>query len=330
MAAMGSTSPRLAVGRRAVLAAALGGCSTSRHIGPVADPVRDGAFLMPDGARLPFRAWLPEGEPASVVLALHGFGDSRDAWELPGPVFAASGVALYAPDQRGFGETPGRGRWAGTERLVDDAAAMLRQLRTLYPGRPVVVMGESMGGAVAMALAVRQRPEVAGYVLVAPAVWGRARMNVILRSGLFLLSHGAPGVMVLDGGPVRVKASDNIAALRRLSRDPLTLHGVRFDTLRGLVDLMDEALAAAPLMPGPALFLYGGRDEVIPAEATAATWRALPSDGVSRAFYPTGHHLLLRDLGRATPIGDVLAWMRDPAAALPAKAAAEIWLAAQT
>ena len=330
MAAMGSTSPALLAGRRAVLAALLGGCASARHVGPVADPVRDGALLMPDGARLPFRAWLPVGEPASVVLALHGFGDSRDAWELPAPVFAASGVAVYAPDQRGFGETSGRGSWAGTDRLVDDAAAMLAQLRTLYPGRPVFLLGESMGGAVVMALAVRRRPEVAGYVLVAPAVWGRARMNVLLRGGLFLLSHGTPGVMVLDGGPVRVRASDNLAALRRLSRDPLTLHGVRFDTLRGLVDLMDEALAAAPSMPGPALFLYGGRDEVIPPEATVATWRSLPSAGISRAFYPTGHHLLLRDLGRATPIADILAWMREPATTLAAEAAAEVWLAGQS
>ena len=330
MAAMGSTSSVLRASRRAVLAALLGGCAAMRHVGPVADPVRDGAFLMPDGARLPFRAWLPEGEPDAVVLALHGFGDSRDAWELPAPIFAASGVAVYAPDQRGFGETPGRGSWVGTDRLVADAAAMLRQLRTLYPGRPVFLMGESMGGAVAMVLAVRQPPDVAGYILVAPAVWGRARMNVLLRGGLFLLSHGTPGVMVLDGGPVRVKASDNLAALRRLSRDPLTLHGVRFDTLRGLVDLMDEALSAAPNMPAPALFMYGGRDEVIPPEATAAIWRALPSEGISRAFYPGGHHLLLRDLGRAAPIGDVLAWMRDPAAALPAEAQAEVWLGGQS
>ena len=92
---------------------------------------------------------------------------------------------------------------------------------------------------------------------------------------------------------------------------------------------MDEALAAAPRFHAPALFLYGGHDDLVPARATAATWRALPP-GPVRAFYPNGYHLLLRDKDRAAPIGDILAWIRDPDAALPsgAEQAADAWLAA--
>jgi hypothetical protein len=49
------------------------------------------------------------------------------------------------------------------------------------------------------------------------------------------------------------------------------------------------------------------------------------------AYYPDGYHLLLRDLDRARPIGDIVAWLRDPSAALPSGAdrAAEAWLRAQ-
>ena len=63
------------------------------------------SFVMPDGTRLPYREWLPAGPPTAVVLALHGMNDSRDAWEYPGPDFAAGGIAVFAPDQRGFGAT---------------------------------------------------------------------------------------------------------------------------------------------------------------------------------------------------------------------------------
>lgn len=335
MAAMGSTVPAAAriVSRRAVLAATalgLGGCAIVRTPNVAAPPRRDGAFLMPDGARLPFRVWRPAGTPRAVVLALHGFGDSRDAWEWPAPVFAAHGVALYAPDQRGFGETEARGGWVGAAVLTEDARAVLRQIQALHADRPVFVMGESMGGAVAMRLAASRPEGVAGYVLISPAVWGRAGMNILFRSGLWLVSHALPDVTITDGGPVRVRASDNMAALRRLSRDPLTLHGTRLGTLAGLVDLMDDALAAAPLMPAPTLAMYGGRDEVIPPEATEAMWRLLPPPpGARRAFYPGGYHLLLRDNAAAVPIGDILGWMADPAVALPAEAAASSWLAAQ-
>ena len=56
-------------------------------------------------------------------------------------------------------------------------------------------MGESMGAAVLMCLATApDPPPVDGYVLVAPAVWGRAEMNVFLRAGLWLFANLVPGL----------------------------------------------------------------------------------------------------------------------------------------
>jgi alpha-beta hydrolase superfamily lysophospholipase len=285
------------------------------------------AFVMPDGARLPYRAWLPAGEPVAVVLALHGFNDSRDAWELPAPDFVAAGIAIYAPDQRGFGAAPGRGLWPGGDAMVDDASAMVGLLRTRYPDRRLFVMGESMGGAVAMLLATRHNPQVDGYVLSAPAVWGRARMNFAMQGGLWLMANLLPGLTV-GRSPVPITPSDNRAALLRLSTDPLTIHDTRFDTLRGLVDLMDAALACAPLFNVPGLFLYGGHDDLVPPRATAAMWRQLPQ-GPIRTFYPNGYHLLLRDLHRAIPIGDIIVWITLGARPMASESAAANWLSAQ-
>jgi acylglycerol lipase len=295
-------------------------------------PVTDGAFTMPDGTKLPYRAWLPDGSPRAVVLALHGMNDSRDAWEYPAPDFARAGVAVFSPDQRGFGTMPDRGRWAGRVQMADDARAMALLLRSRYPHTRLILMGESMGAAVLMVLAAQpDPPPVNGYVLIAPAVWGRAEMNVFLRVGLWFLSNTFPSATVTGGGGfVHVWASDNHEAIRRLSDDPLTIHDTRWDTIRGLVNLMDAALADAPHFHGPALFLYGGHDELIPKKATVATWRALPPN-VQEAYYPAGYHLLLRDHERITPIEDILAWITRPDTPLPSGAdrAAAAWLAQQ-
>jgi alpha-beta hydrolase superfamily lysophospholipase len=166
----------------------------------------------------------------------------------------------------------------------------------------------------------------ADYVLVASAVWSRSTMGFAERASLWLLTGLWPGIS-LGTGLVHVKASDNREAIRRLSNDPLTIHDTRLDALRGLVDLMDAAVAAAPSLPASTLMLYGGRDEVIPPEATRAAWQKVPVR-VPRGFYPDGYHLLLRDLDRAVPIGDVVAWVRGPTAPLRsgADAAAAQWL----
>ena len=287
---------------------------------------------MPDGTRLPYRVWLPDGAPKGVVLALHGMNDSRDAWEYPAPDFAAAGIAIFAPDLRGFGATRTRGLWPGSDSLTEDSRVMARLLRARYPRTRLILMAESMGAAALMVLATRpDPPRVDGYVLIAPAVWGRSEMNILMRASLWLADHTVPGLIVTGGGLVKVTASDNRQALVRLSTDPLTLHGTRVDAVEGLVDLMDQALAASAAFRAPSLFLYGGHDELVPPRATAATWRALPPGPVT-AFYPNGYHLLLRDKDRAAPIGDILAWIDHPHSPLPSDAdhAASDWLKTQT
>lgn len=333
-----STSPRRRVRRLATMLLAahwLAGCVSAvppmaRHSDTL--PVEtDGNFAMPDGARLPYRAWMPEGRPWAVVLALHGMNDSRDAWEYPAPEFAHAGIAVFAPDQRGFGAAPERGRWAGATTMADDARHMATILLTRYPHTKVVLMGESMGAAVLMVLAAEPHPPpVSGYVLISPAVWGRVEMNMFLRAGLWFFSSLVPDVTVTGGGIVHVIASNNREAIRRLSEDPLTIHATRWATIRGLVNLMDDALAAAPDLQGRALFLYGGHDQLIPKRAAAATWRILPF-AERTAFYPAGYHLLLRDHERVAPIEDIMSWIRSPDSPLPSGAdrAAAVWLGQQ-
>ena len=310
-----------------LLAACVGQTALPGHT--VVKPIETAdVFVMPDGTALPYRDWLPTGRTVAVVLALHGMNDSRDAWEYAGPAFAAAGIAVFSPDQRGFGATRTRGLWPGTKGLDGDARVMIRLLRSRFPHTKLILMGESMGAAALMVLAAQpDRLPVDGYVMIAPAVWARAEMNLLMRASLWLADKTVPGLKLTGAGFVKVTASDNRDALIRLSTDPLTIHATRVDAIKGLVDLMDQAAAAAGHIHAPALFLYGGRDELVPPRATAAVWRALPP-GPIRGFYPKGYHLLLRDKNRATPIDDILAWIRDPHAPLPsgAETAARVWL----
>lgn len=317
--------------RRLFVAVALLATGCAAHLPPSAvaetpllvHPVPDDSFTLPDGTRLPVRVWMPaDGQtPRIVVLALHGFNDSRNAWALPGPVFAQHGIAVFAPDQRGFGDTPGRATWPGTETLVNDADAMARLLRQRYPTARLFVMGESMGGAVVMDLAARPSlPPVDGYVMLAPAVWGRTEQGVVLSGSLWLADHVAPGYRITARDvPVRVTASDNRDALVALVQDPLTIHSTQVSVLAGLVNLMDSAQASAPHIAGPALVAYGARDMLVPDSAMGVAWSKLPP-GTRRAVYPNGYHLLMRDKDRQAVIGDVIAWMEAPEGFLPSGA----------
>ncbi|HRD29681.1 MAG TPA: alpha/beta hydrolase, partial [Caulobacter sp.] len=62
--------------------------------------LEDDTFVSFDGARMGLRRWLPEGEPAVVVAALHGMNDYSNAFHFAAPVWAGRGIATYAYDQR--------------------------------------------------------------------------------------------------------------------------------------------------------------------------------------------------------------------------------------
>ena len=291
-------------------------------------------FIADDGARLPLRKWLPRGPVAAVILALHGFGDYSHGFERPARIWAAHGIATFAYDQRGFGAAPGHGRWAGEARLAVDAAMASRILRLVYPGRPLYLVGESMGGAVAILAAsgalhgVTHRPsempaaDADGLILSAPAVWGRETMDLLPKLLLFAGVRLFPE-MIVTGRGLHIRASDNLPMLRALARDPLVWKGARINAIYGLVDLMDDAVAAAPRLDTPTLLQYGGHDQVVPRRAIADLVAHLPPDPGARrrlAYYPRGYHLLLRDLDGTAVAEDVASWIRDRALPLPSGA----------
>jgi pimeloyl-ACP methyl ester carboxylesterase len=182
-----------------------------RHVSP---RITDGLFTMADGAVLPYREWLPSAAPDTVVLALHGINDCADAWEAPSAHFVAAGIGVIAPDQRGFGAAAGRGRWHGTEAMVQDALTMVAETRARFPAARLFLAGESMGAAILMVLAARhpQLP-VAGYVLSAPAVWGRQEMAAAFRLSLWWAHKTVPWLRLsatrlgIKAGSVRRRSS---------------------------------------------------------------------------------------------------------------------------
>jgi alpha-beta hydrolase superfamily lysophospholipase len=270
-------------------------------------------LLMRDGLRLPVRRWAPEGQPKAIILALHGMSDYSNAFALPGAEWAGRGILTIAYDQRGFGQAPNPGLWAGEEAMRNDLRDAVAAVRAANPGVPLFVLGESMGGAVVLS-ALEQPLAADGVILVAPAVWSRGDMPMLYRVALFLAARLTPGLVLSNsaaGRVVTIIPSDNIEMLRAMGRDPLVQKRTRSDVLFGLTNLMDEARTAparlaAPLPP--LLFTYGARDQVIPAKPTEAVIAELGARATVKR-YENGYHMLLRDLGRAAPINDIAAWV---------------------
>ena len=278
-------------------------------------------IITADGARLPLRHWAAQGAPKGVILGVHGFNDYSKSFTAPAKAWTRAGLTVYAYDQRGFGAAPGWGYWHGAATLADDLSAVSRLIRARHPTLPLILVGESMGAAVILSASARPAPPNAdAYVLAAPAVWARETMPFYQRAALWIGAHTTPWLR-LTGRGLKIQASDNIEMLRALGRDPLIIKGARIDALYGLTNLMDEAHAAAATLKAPTLILYGDDEQLIPEPAREAFLARLPRRGQWRyAEYPTGFHMLLRDLHADIVLKDIAAWAMDNDTALPSGA----------
>ena len=269
-----------------------------------------------DSVRLPLRVWPAAGEPAAVIVAVHGFNDYSMAFETPAAAWAELGITTYAYDQRGFGATVSRGLWPGIDTMTADLATIARLARARHPGTPLYLLGVSMGGAVVMSLMARpDRPTVDGIVLVAPAVWGWQAMNPFYKGMLWLSAHVIPWATATGKG-MGIKPSDNHEMLVSLAHDPYIIKETRIDAVYGLVNLMDAAFDAAAALGTRTLVLYGENDQLVPREATFEMLGLLAAPH-RIAIYPEGWHMLLRDLGAEAPMRDVAAWIDDASAPFP-------------
>lgn len=269
-------------------------------------------FITADGEILPMRAWLPEGEATSVVIAVHGFNDYSNAFEAVGTYLAQQGVAVYAYDQRGFGATRQPGIWPGIESLVSDLSAFIKAVRAQHGNQPLYLLGESMGGAVAIVTMVaRDALPVERLILVAPAVWGGKSLNKFYRSVLWVSAHTVPWLKV-SGRGLKIKASDNTEILKQMRGDPLVIKKTRIDALYGVVRLMDKAREAIAQLHTPTLVLYGNRDQIIPKQPVCRLLEEIPGPR-SAAFYPEGYHMLLRDQEAERVWQDLATWLQVPA-----------------
>ncbi len=234
--------------------------------------------------RIHHDVWLPDGDVHGVVVLLHGYGEHLGLYDALGRRLARDGIAVHAMDAVGHGRSDGeRALIASWDHYVDDARVLAALAGDRYPGRPVVIVGHSGGGAAAYLLALRS-PGIAQALVLSAAP---------LR----------PLEWVDDDEQADVDPSEMFSThpeyVHALLHDPLTWHGgFRPETVRALAATWPEI--AAGLAEGrpdvPVLFVHGEEDPVVPIDDARANVAALPQARLSA--FPGDLHDVLNEHDR--------------------------------
>lgn len=256
-------------------------------------------FACGDGVRMFVQYWRPAGAVERVVVCLHGMNAHGWYYSMMADALAPAGVAVYVPDYRGHGLSDGvTGDLKDARIVVEDIRGYVAAIRERHPGARIFILGESMGGAVAINLALDE-PNLAGLILIAPAV--RVAMNFSLLEVLplpfYLLSHLInPRWRVISVTGREDKGMRNPLNIKYDRDDPLHHKFVTPRYVLGVKGLMDRAAAEGPpRISIPALIFQGGRDTGISPEGVREFYEKLASRDKTFKYYPEAFHCMQTD-----------------------------------
>lgn len=272
------------------------------------DPrLREATYPAPDGRDFFYSVW-EAAPPRGVLVFVHGFGEHSGLYGGVARHFAARGYSVYVADQRGHGRSPGaRGHVDSWADFRGDLGVFLAHVEEQNPSRPIVLVGNSMGAAVAL-----------DYALHAPG-----RLRGVVASSAPLAEVGVP-VWLRALGRVLAKvwpsfAMDARLDLSNLTRDEEAARAIVEDPLfhqRGTARLMEaltavkaEILERAGEFRLPLLLLHGSDDKIASPEGSRRFLEGAASLDKVRKEYEGARHNLFHETNRLDVFRDLEAWI---------------------
>lgn len=223
------------------------------------------------------------GKGSQVVVLLHGYLESLEVWDT----FAGELGKKYRVIRL---DLPGHGfsQWAegdviGVDYMGDTVAAMLDQV--LEPGQKYTVVGHSMGGYVAVSVAVNHPERVEGLVLFHSSPNGDTPEKAENRQREIEIVEAGKKEMLARVNPGKGFAPDNLRKCRDTIEElaeqvMLTEDQAVVAVLKGMAERPDRS-AAMRESGVPQLMIFGRADNYIPVEAAQAMAQAQPQAEVA-------------------------------------------------
>ena len=266
-------------------------------------------LLMPDSIRIQAREWRG-GTPSrrGGVYLLHGLGEHSGRHEALAQWFAARGWIVRAHDHVGHGRSDGRrGVIADPDQLARHAEHELERFSADLGVTPLL-LGHSLGGALAAELAVHRKVPVRALILSSPALaTGMTRGQRALAA---VLGAVAPSLSVGNGlDPSEL--SHDPAVVRAYLEDPLVHDRISARLVRWLVRAGERARALAHTLEVPTLLLVAGSDRLVDPAGSRAFFEKAPEGRAQLRWYEDMRHEIFNETAerRARVLADLGDWL---------------------
>jgi len=256
------------------------------------------------------QAWTPDGEVKAVLALVHGIGEHSGRYESVAMVLNREGYALIGMDLRGHGKSGGRRGHFSFDQAMNDIDLLIAQAQTAFPGKPIFLYGNSLGGLLVLDYAM-QRPVTAlkGIIATSPAL-GTASAVPVWKITLARMMKSINPSMTMDNGLDLSALSHNPAVIAGYKNDPLVhpLISARlgWDLLQTGPWLVEHA-AEFPAIP--LLLMQGNADRIVDPEATRKFAQKIIKGDITFQLWEGSYHELHNEPNRDEVFNVLLHWL---------------------
>jgi len=246
----------------------------------------------------------PNPSARFAALIAHGFGEHARRYDHVAERLVREGAEVYAPDHRGHGLSDGeRAVVEDLDAGVDDLHLVARRAAEEHPGRPLVLLGHSMGGLIAARYAQRYGEGLAALVLSGPAVGGNPDLIALLEMDPIPEVPIDPAALSRDPAVGEAYAAD-----------PLVYHGpFTRTTLEALGAAIQAVAEGGTLGDLPTLWIHGEEDPIVPLAHTRPAIERIAGTNLREHVYPGARHEVLNETNRDEVLDEVAAFFSSAA-----------------
>jgi len=273
----------------------------------VASTVREERFQSESGLNIFFRSWRPAAQARAVVVIVPGFNSHSGYYQWVAEQLTAGGLAVYAVDLRGRGQSDGERFYVEKfQDYVDDAAHLIALAKMRDRGLPVFLLGHSAGGVVSCLYTLEHQTELAGLICESFAFQVPAPDFAL--AVLKGLSHIAPHAHVL---PLKnADFSRDPAVVDKMNGDPLIAHETQPTKTVAEMVRADELLKQSfPKFSLPLLIIHGTADKATRPSGSQLFFDSAGSSDKTLKLYDGHFHDLLNDVGKEDVMADITRWI---------------------
>ena len=254
-----------------------------------------GTFIGKGGIEIFFQQW-EVANPKAILVIIHGLGEHSGRYGNLIDALQNKGIAIYGLDHRGFGRSGGkRGHVDSFMDYIYDMKIFVNMLKDKHPNKPVIMLGHSMGGVLALKYALTHAEDLDALILSSPGLVPAIKVPAWKKNLAIFLSSKIPSLTMPSGLDATTISRDKEVVKQYLA-DPLVHDKVTPRFYVEMMNTIDECINRCGEVTLPLLLIHGTADALVLDEASKIVYEKAKSKDKTLKLFEGLYHETMNEL----------------------------------